>query len=551
VVSATGTSAKTFAAGTREVSTITNIADTGAFEVDTITCVADTGEYEVQTVTWTNFAGGAQGDYIVLKNAAGTDYAFWIDKDDNGTQPTGAAYLAVAAGRRIRIDTTTGDTAAQIGALFATAAAAMAATTVVDGGAGTVTLTQTQFGNVTAPDPHNTGDTGVGSITHATSTGGVASEYAGKYFNISTALDGILHYVWFTVDGKGTDPAPASRTAIPVVLTKGISANAAADAIAAALDALPGYVAPNPAAAAITCTRAALGNCTNAANVDVGGAFAIANTTAGATSNLQSTYFVLYGATAGGGAETGYYFWFNVSSLGADPAPAGLTSGGAIALTAGASANTISGLVNTAVDGHAAFASTDAAPVVTVTNANRGSVTNGSVGTVPAAFAIAVTTPGVDPGMSLSGDTVTLASHALTTGQKFAATSSATLPAGLSVTDYFAIVVDSNTIKVASSYANALAGAAIDITDYGTEAATHTFTPTTMSHAWKIQLSNDGTNWIDRASSSQTATDSTGLYWEHDGINYNYIRMVLTVTSGTGAADYSARISKQTKGPFW
>lgn len=421
VVAPTSTLALTFAGGAREVTDVTFIADTGALEV--------------QVITWTNFAGGAQGDYIVVENAAGTKWAFWIDKNNAGTAPTGAAYVAVGAGNRVRINTTTGDTAAAIGAIFTTAAAALANVTVLDNADGTVRLTQTKMGNTTAPDPHNTGDTGVGSILHSTTTPGVAS-------------------------------------------------------------------------------------------------------------NLTSTYFVLYGATAGGGAETGIYYYFNINSEGVDPAPAGFTLGSAIVAVVAASAATVATAANTAIDAHALFASTRTSAVVTVTNTDRGGVTDASVGTVPAAFSRSVTTQGINPGATLATDVITISAHALSTGQRVAATSSSTLPAGLSATNYFAIYVSASTFKLATSYANALAGTAVDITDYGTEAATHTLTPATISHTVKLQLSNDAANWIDLASSSQNITDSTGVYWALVDVNYVYIRSVLTATSGVGAATYSLRVAK-------
>lgn len=59
------------------------------------------------------------------------------------------------------------------------------------------------------------------------------------------------------------------------------------------------------------------------------------------------------------------------------------------------------------------------------------------------------------------------------TGTKVRLTTTTTLPAGLSLaTDYFVIVVSSSTFKLATSYANAVAGTAINITDAGT--GTHT-----------------------------------------------------------------------------
>lgn len=59
------------------------------------------------------------------------------------------------------------------------------------------------------------------------------------------------------------------------------------------------------------------------------------------------------------------------------------------------------------------------------------------------------------------------------TGTRTRLTTTTTLPAGLSLaTDYYFIKIDDNTFKLATSYANAIAGTAINITDAGT--GTHT-----------------------------------------------------------------------------
>jgi hypothetical protein len=59
------------------------------------------------------------------------------------------------------------------------------------------------------------------------------------------------------------------------------------------------------------------------------------------------------------------------------------------------------------------------------------------------------------------------------TGTRVRLTTTTTLPAGLALaTDYYVIVVSTSTFKLATSYANAIAGTAINITDAGT--GTHT-----------------------------------------------------------------------------
>lgn len=76
---------------------------------------------------------------------------------------------------------------------------------------------------------------------------------------------------------------------------------------------------------------------------------------------------------------------------------------------------------------------------------------------------ITVATPGV----------VTLNSHGFLTGESIFLTTTGALPTGLSVdTLYFVISVDGNTFRLATSYANAIAGTSI--TTSGTQSGTHT-----------------------------------------------------------------------------
>lgn len=68
--------------------------------------------------------------------------------------------------------------------------------------------------------------------------------------------------------------------------------------------------------------------------------------------------------------------------------------------------------------------------------------------------------------------TASIPSNVLT-GTRVRLTTTTTLPAGLSLaTDYYVIRVSDTTFKLATSYANAVAGTAVDITDAGT--GTHT-----------------------------------------------------------------------------
>lgn len=70
-------------------------------------------------------------------------------------------------------------------------------------------------------------------------------------------------------------------------------------------------------------------------------------------------------------------------------------------------------------------------------------------------------------------DVITINSHGFTDGMVVRFTTTTTLPAGLSAnTDYYVLSSTTNTLKVASSYVNYLAGTGVDITSMGT--GTHT-----------------------------------------------------------------------------
>ena len=121
-------------------------------------------------------------------------------------------------------------------------------------------------------------------ISTITCVADVAASLSGKYFLINTALDAIGHYVWLDVDDLSVDPAPAGKTGIEVDIAEDDTAATVATAVAAAIDALPGYGAV-AVGAVVTVTNAASGGSTDAADVDTG--FTIAVT--------QQGYSAVYG----------------------------------------------------------------------------------------------------------------------------------------------------------------------------------------------------------------------------------------------------------------
>lgn len=123
-----------------------------------------------------------------------------------------------------------------------------------------------------------------------------------------------------------------------------------------------------------------------------------------------------------------------------------------------------------------------------------------------------------DGNVSVATDVITITSHGFKNGVKVAATSSGTLPAGLSATNYFVIYLTTDTISLASSLANAEAGTAVNITA-AAGGGTHTLTPATSSgNVLKLQESNDNSNWSDVSGATVTiATTAGNAVWSYTG----------------------------------
>ena len=132
-------------------------------------------------------------------------------------------------------------------------------------------------------------------------------------------------------------------------------------------------------------------------------------------------------------------------------------------------------------------------------------------------------------------DICTDAAHGFSTGLKGQGTTTTTLPAGLSTsTDYYVIVLTDDTYSLATSLANARAGTVIDITDTGT--GTHTFTPTSIAGGTiSLQGSTNCSAWVDITSSSSNVTADASFYWNISDVFYPCVRVKYVNTAGTFA----------------
>ncbi len=126
---------------------------------------------------------------------------------------------------------------------------------------------------------------------------------------------------------------------------------------------------------------------------------------------------------------------------------------------------------------------------------------------------------------------ITITAHGFLTGLGVVPTATAgTLPAPLvSGTTYYVIKVDADTIKLATSVVNALAGTAVDLTTVGVTGP-FVLTVETANVDVILQQSIDGTNWFDLDTENVVA--ATNILFGVTNPTGRYLRLYVDITTG-------------------
>lgn len=142
--------------------------------------------------------------------------------------------------------------------------------------------------------------------------------------------------------------------------------------------------------------------------------------------------------------------------------------------------------------------------------------------------------------MTTVGDFINLASHGYVTGLLGTLTSTGGLPSDFPTANtYYIIALSANTIQLATSLANAIAGTPVDITvKDGT--GNHSFKPTALAGLGvHLEASIDGALWFPMASTTLTSAGQTLM--SYTGVSYNYLRVNSTLASGQIKATIKVR----------
>jgi len=132
---------------------------------------------ESYTLTCPDTASATQGDYFIVYDDSGNSTAIWLDIDADGTEPAGSGYTATDA--QIEVDIATGDTATQVAGKVHTAISGVISDiTFTDNTDGTIGVQLDNPGDATDASVSNAAEDGAGSFSLGTITDGVLATTA-------------------------------------------------------------------------------------------------------------------------------------------------------------------------------------------------------------------------------------------------------------------------------------------------------------------------------------------------------------------------------------
>lgn len=140
--------------------------------------------------------------------------------------------------------------------------------------------------------------------------------------------------------------------------------------------------------------------------------------------------------------------------------------------------------------------------------------------------------------VTVAASTITLTGTSFITGLKVALTGT-NLPTGLSATNYYVILIDANTIQLATSAANAFAGVFVTITGAGTSTDA-TLTAAVLHQVIALYESNDATNLTAISGKTVTITDTGTTIWDIASPAYRYLTIQAVYTGGELTLDILA-----------
>ncbi len=335
-----------------------------------------------------------------------------------------------------------------------------------------------------------------------------ASFLDGDYFTLFTAGDATEYAFYYDVDGGVPAPVPPSGTPVLININSSDTADQVRDKTITQVTAQSGLSLDSSGSGFAIFTTDSNDTATDGSVTQSGTGLSISVTQQGAaggggTADISNGEYFTFSSPS-----TNYYAWFDIDNTGTDPAPGG--TGIEIDITASDTAIQAATKAAAAIDALGDFSASSTDEVITITNAANGAAVNITVGTLSGASATVVTN-GSNSEVDTAADTITLTNHGFETGDVVQLSTTGTLPAPLAtLTDYYVINIDANTIQLATSAVNAGTGTQINLTTEGT--GEHTITNTDTGPGISVSLGNgDGTFGSPVYSQTQSAAGGLNI----------------------------------------
>lgn len=445
---------KTFSVGTRQT---TNSTIIGSFETTSYTFTAQTGDSPTQWSLAFNPPGSfAGGDYFTFDAGSGNLYYCWYTIDGVGTDPGLGGYTA------IEVDcSSTDDANAVSNNTLIQMQNASVPNAFIFNSSGTLEFQTNVFGSYAGP---SVSDGGLGSATIIQSGASDTPSPGGIYFYSTATNPAQGYYVWANM-GSNSDPGPQdsgnATNGIQIGLTNFNDIFAVTSSVVNAINgqSIAGLTVSYQDNV-MTLTSQVEGSTRGNSGFGSGITSSISDVNGFGIRDYfpQNGYIQIFDHIAGT-----YYTWLNIDASGNDPAPGG--TGIVVGVASTDTIATLTSRIISAWSGSTPFS-------VTASTANSLVIQNPYVGPNTASATsngsnMTIGNPiagvqNIDTGTNIC----TVTAHGYSTGTPVKLQLlSGIMPTGLTAgTLYYIIKVNANSLKFASSLANAMGGIAVAIT---------------------------------------------------------------------------------------
>lgn len=406
---------------------------------------------------WTCTLNGSSingGDYFIFANGENSSFYVWFVVDGSGSDPS-------AGGTGIQVSTESTGTPDAIAQQIVNACTGQTTNMNVSYlGSAVVSFANSTFGN-SSPQPSV--GSGSGFTLNVTNPGSEIITTLGGFTFFTDVSTG--YYVWTNLNGLGSDPGSqgGASNGVQVTLTGAYTSSQLADAIVTA-------IASPVSGVAIVSVNNNIITVENRTDVEVSegsyfggfsGSVSTSQTGTSPVDYIQNSYVKFYNGA------TSYYLWLNIDSGGSDPMAGDVSI--ELQFPSYIDADAVASAAKDAINSDTSnlFSVDLVGNFLYVQNPQVGPQTAASQSGMD--FNLQLTFAGAT-NVNLSTETITLPGHGFPTGLpvRISNQNFLNLPAPLSAsTTYYIIRVNANSLRLASSSANALAGTPINLTTAG------------------------------------------------------------------------------------